>query len=89
MPIDDIETDIPAPAPRQRGSERVEKIAELEPGEARFFPDITSANLSGSASNVKRKHPERVFVVRKATKLGVAGARIWRLDDVEADDDDE
>ena len=72
-------------------STRTATVMALKPGESFFLPKTskqkgaaTAKELHASISYVRKKHPERHYIVRSVTENRQSGARIWRKTDAKS-----
>lgn len=74
-----IEDGIPAPFySGTRGPPEVYPWAQLEVGQSFFVPGAKSRPLSATCCKAGKRHG-RTFCARPATKDGVEGVRVWRV----------
>ena len=87
-----IDRNVPLPKMLDRSgrdlSTRTATVMALRPGESFFLPKTTkqkgaatAKELAASVSYVKKKHPERKYIIRTVTENRQSGARIWRKND--------
>lgn len=86
-----IDKNVPVPAAAGgsgRGPSAASSTIEmLRPGESFFMPKLskqkkasaTAKQLSSSASNIRKKFPDRRFTVRTVKENRQEGARCWRV----------
>lgn len=94
-----IEKNVPIP-PVKRGRPSSYGFKDMEVGDSFFVPsrrsaagklekqELTMARISNALARYRKHHPEFNITRRSVTEDGVAGIRVWRVEDREIPGDD-